>query len=143
MIKFVLVGQVRFTCQIQDMSDMIEAWKVPYSYKNFTLINNNKKFLHHFIHNIRNLYLTFLVFTEAAVKRCLSQQIFNRFLCFYEIMTGGEEHRHSVLFFFFLTPFDDCFCVDSFYFLYQSSSNQYFPQLDIFCFIGITRISVI
>ena len=40
-MKFALVGYVRFTCQIQDMSDMTEAWKVPYSHKNFTQINNN------------------------------------------------------------------------------------------------------
>ena len=53
------------------MSDMIEAWKVLYSYKNLVQINinNNKKNLHHFIHNINNLYVPFLVFPETAIKR--------------------------------------------------------------------------
>ena len=52
---------------------MIEPWKVSYSYKNFTQININKKIRHHFIHNNHNLYGTFLVFTETAIKRCSSQ----------------------------------------------------------------------
>ena len=56
------------------MSDVVEAWKILYSYKNFTQIDiDNKKKLHHFIDNIDNLYVTFLVFTETAIKRCFSQ----------------------------------------------------------------------
>ena len=45
-MKFVLVDYVRFTCEIQDMPGMIEAWKLPYLYKNSRQINNNnnKKF---------------------------------------------------------------------------------------------------
>ena len=79
-----------------------------YSYKNFTQlninininINNNKKNIHHFIHNIYNLYITFLVFTEKNY-----QEVFFTigFYDFYEIMTRsrGEEHLHNIFFFFF------------------------------------------
>ena len=46
MTKFVLAGYVRITCQIWEISDTIEAWKFPYSHKNFThiKINIKKKF---------------------------------------------------------------------------------------------------
>ena len=56
-MKLVLVGYVWFTCQIQVMSDMIEAWKVPYYHKSFTQINinNNKK-----IYTI--LYIIFIIY---------------------------------------------------------------------------------
>ena len=65
-MKFVLVDYVRFTCQIQDMTDMKEVWKLPYLYTNFRQINNNiKKKLHYFIHNFYNLFVTVLVFTET------------------------------------------------------------------------------
>ena len=43
-MKFVLAGYVRITSQIQDMSDITEAWKVLYSYKNFAQININNNF---------------------------------------------------------------------------------------------------
>ena len=39
-------------------------------FENFTQIN--KKNLHHFIHNIHNLSVTFLPFTETAIRRCFS-----------------------------------------------------------------------
>ena len=60
------------------MSDMIQAWKGPYSYKNFTQINinNNQRKLLHFIHDIHNLCVTFMFFTETAIKSCFSQQVF-------------------------------------------------------------------
>ena len=44
-------------------------------------INNNKKI--HFIQNIHNLYVTFLVFTEIAIKRCFSQWVLKKSFIFY------------------------------------------------------------
>ena len=42
------------------MPDIMETWKIVYSYKNFTHINNNNIIIniniiiHHFLHNIYN-----------------------------------------------------------------------------------------
>ena len=59
------------------------------SFSEFTQINinNNKKGLHHFIQNTDNLYVTFLVFTETAIKRCFFHNRFlNRFFSFFDFM---------------------------------------------------------
>ena len=67
------------------MSDMIEAWKVPYSYKNFTQINiNNNKKLHHFIQNIHNLCVTFLV--KQLSRGVFHSRFLNRSFIFYDFI---------------------------------------------------------
>ena len=55
-MKFVLVDYVRFTCQIQDMTDMKEVWKLPHLYTNFRQINNNIK------KNCIILYTIFIIY---------------------------------------------------------------------------------
>ena len=40
------------------MSDMIEAWKVPYSYKNFTQINiNDNKMIYTILYTVFIIYM--------------------------------------------------------------------------------------
>ena len=48
--------------------------------------------LHHFIFNIHNLYITFLVFREAVIERCF----FKGFDKFFEIITREEEDLHAI-----------------------------------------------
>ena len=49
----------------------------------FTQININNKKIHHFIQNIHNLYVTFLVFTEITIKRCFSQWVLKKIFISY------------------------------------------------------------
>ena len=46
-------------------------------------------------------------------------------------------------FVFVLTSFDDCFCVDSFCFLRQPISSQYFPQFVFSVSLGLRKIQLL
>ena len=57
------------------------------------------KKIHHFIQNINNLFVTFLVFLETAIKRCFFKSIFifYDFMILNEIMVRDEEHLHNAI----------------------------------------------
>ena len=71
--------------------------------------------LHHFISNIYNFYVLFLLFTLTAIEEVFFH---NEFLSFYGTMDGDEKHIHNLIFGFFGRPCDDYFCNDLFYFLH-------------------------
>ena len=58
-------------------------------------------------------------------------------------MIRGKEHLHDVLFFYFiLTPFDDCCCVDSFCFLLNQFPFSISRNLIFSVSLGLRKIQL-
>ena len=58
-------------------------------------------------------------------------------------MIRGKEHLHDVLFFYFiLTPFDDCCCVDSFCFLLNQFPLSISRNLIFSVSLGLRKIQL-
>ena len=101
-------------------------------------INDNKN-LDHFIQNIRFLYVTFLIFTGDLQINSL----FFTFYDSYEIMIRGEEHLYVFyLILFILTPFDGCFCVDSFCFFLNQFALSISRSLIFSVSLGLPKIQL-